>query len=660
MLLPDDSSGLLATLTPNAKWRAKGLVAVFLGNKLVWNSRSGAIPLAPTGGPKTTPSKFGLVTGFGSTYGAGTTDHLDGGTLPSPTSGWRSVVAHYYANSTGGSGGGRIWQDTAAVGNEWLYHVSGAGMYYTRIGVSAAAQWSNGTIATGRWQSTGYTIDMRTLNAAGLGYFDGLSTSCTLVQSAVTGYRAGDTGPISWGNRATDNARNWDGLIGPVLLFDGFLSAADHATLDKKPLQVFEPDDLAIWLPFSAGGAAALAGSAAAQASASGALTTQVSIVGAATTVATASGVLTTQVPLAGQAAAVSLASGTLSITVALTGSALANALATGALSTSIALSGSALANALATGNLLAGGAGALAGNAAAQASASGALSTAIPLQGNASALAIAAGGLTTAVPLAGVAVAVETATGNLTLTFGGLSGAAVAQVLAAGTLSLQIALSGSAVAHALATGSLGTGDMPVTPQDTWDRELSALFDPFYGDFGESAVLNGATIQGIFSSRAHDSFSLVLPDTAQLRISATHAAAIGNTVTVGGIDFVISAIHDIDGTGTEKRLELNSVGGLSGGSAPNLWDRILSDEFDPFYGDFAEAAVVNGVSVQGIFSSSTADSFGFVQSSAPSLRMSATKAAAVGSVVTVGARSYQVAAIHDPDGTGTEKLLELK
>ncbi len=346
------------------------------------------------------------------------------------------------------------------------------------------------------------------------------------------------------------------------LAFSESLSDGEIIWLSANPGRVcLPPPGLLLletaWLPLFAGGAGALAGNAAAQVSASGALSISVPLVGAATSVATASGTLTTQSPLAGSATVVATATGELSVTFTLSGAALVNALAAGAISTSVALSGSALANALATGNLLAGGAGALAGNAAAQASASGSLSTAIPLQGAASALAVATGGLTTAFPLVGVAAAVSHVTGDLTVTFGGaLSGDAVAQVLAAGALSIQVALSGSAVAHALATGILGSGDVPNTPQDTWDRALQALFDPFYGDFGEPAVVAGTPVVGMFSSRAQDSFGIVQPSAAVLRMSATHVAAVGDTVTVGARTYQIAAIHDLDGSGTEKTLEL--------------------------------------------------------------------------------------------------------
>lgn len=489
MLLPDYDAGLRsASIIPNAKWRKRGLVAVFFGGSAVWTAWAGPRPLTPTGGPKPVGSKFGKVTGFGPTYGTGTTDRLDGGILPRPVTGWRSIVSHYYANSTGGGALGRIFQDVSGGGlaaGEALW--SGGGIAYGLFGSTTYGSWFGGSMATGRWQSGGVTHDQRTVNVVPIMYLDGASVSVTTSLGASGAYQTTPCNMV-WGNRPIDSLRNWDGLIGPTLIFDGQLTDADHASLDRDPLQVFTPDEISIWTPFDVGGGSvALSGSAAAQASASGTLSVQVPLAGAATVVATANGALTTQYPLSGAATVQVLASGTLSITVALSGAALANALASGALSTSIALSGSALANVLATGNLLAGGAGALAGNAAAQAAASGALSTAIPLQGAASALSIAAGGLTTAVPLAGVAVAVSHVTGDLTVTVSGLSGAAVAQVLASGALSIQVSMSGAAVAHALAFGNLvDASAIPMIPQSgiarivdvytrDWPRHCRAL-----------------------------------------------------------------------------------------------------------------------------------------------------------------------------------------
>ena len=56
-----------------------------------------------------------------------------------------------------------------------------------------------------------------------------------------------------WGNRPSDSARCWDGIIGPVLIFDGALSAEDHAALDRNPLQIFDTAESELWVPSASG-----------------------------------------------------------------------------------------------------------------------------------------------------------------------------------------------------------------------------------------------------------------------------------------------------------------------------------------------------------------------------------------------------------------------
>lgn len=238
------------------------------------------------------------------------------------------------------------------------------------------------------------------------------------------------------------------------VLFDKFWDTGEALSLSKDPWQIFEPEIQASWVQLAAGGG--LAGSATAQSTATGALTTGIPISGASASVSTASGSLTTAIPLAGSAASVSLAGGVLSTQIMLSGDAVAAAAASGALTTQIVLSGAALAQALATGDLNTSPQG-LAGNAAASASGSATLTTAIPLAGAASAFSVATGGLITGIPLAGVAASVASATGDLTISIT-LSAQAMAQAAASGSLSTQIQLSGAAVAQALVTATLAGG----------------------------------------------------------------------------------------------------------------------------------------------------------------------------------------------------------
>ena len=119
----------------------------------------------------------------------------------------------------------------------------------------------------------------------------------------------------------------------------------------------------------------------------------------------------------------------------ALAGTPAATATATGALTTGIQLAGAAAAVATASGTLVAGGPAAeLAGTPAATATATGALTTAIKLAGTPAAAATATGALTTAIKLAGTPAATATATGALTTAIK-LAGAAVATATATGEI---------------------------------------------------------------------------------------------------------------------------------------------------------------------------------------------------------------------------------
>ena len=265
LIYPDSISGI-ATLQPSAKWLQRGLVLVMFGGKSVWSAQQGKRPLSQTGGPKVIGSKWGPAIGFGSTAGSGTTDRLDGGTLAPPASGWRSVVVHMHAISSGGGGLGRVYQDVSGTGGtsgETLYIGSGK-VEYLLYATGTIGDWSTfASVTTGAWSSIGITHDRRTVAVNPVMYLNGASTS-VLTNASVSGTYGTATISLSFGNRASDGARNFDGWLGPILFFDGALTADEHASLARDPLQVFSPDELFVWIPDSAGGdaSASLTGSA--------------------------------------------------------------------------------------------------------------------------------------------------------------------------------------------------------------------------------------------------------------------------------------------------------------------------------------------------------------------------------------------------------------
>lgn len=237
------------------KWLEKGLSQVFAGNRLIYDKNSRPQTATLAGGPKLVATPAGIVTGFGTTYGTGTSDRIDGPVLPAPASGLRSIVAHFNAKTAGGGGLGRIFQATAGTGVEFgegLYFVSGC-MAYDRATSSAVGQWgTTATIALGVRTSVGLSHNQTALSNTPSFFIEGKPAASSTLSTPAGTYGAGVA--ISWGNRASDSARGWDGTLGVILLFDGLLSATDHADLHANPWQVFTDTQRRIWVAAAGGG----------------------------------------------------------------------------------------------------------------------------------------------------------------------------------------------------------------------------------------------------------------------------------------------------------------------------------------------------------------------------------------------------------------------
>jgi hypothetical protein len=325
-------------------------------------------------------------------------------------------------------------------------------------------------------------------------YINGGLISTNSVGGSWINNRSDGDNDIYVGGDGSSAGQNIAGIVLLAGVSWSYLTPAQVAQFSANPWQIFQPQPHRLWAAVVSGGAAALAGNAAASATAAGAITTAIPLAGASVGVATASGAISTAMPLSGQAASVSIAGGVLTAQITLSGAAMAQALASAGLSSGISLAGTATDVATATGALTTGGSGlagnaaalttssaslttqislsgaaiaqalatagltttpsGLAGNATATATASGALITAIKLAGTAQAFATGSGNLSTLIPLTGTAASVSAATGALTIS-STLSGAALAQAIAAGSLSTTIRLDAHALAQAAASGSL-------------------------------------------------------------------------------------------------------------------------------------------------------------------------------------------------------------
>lgn len=334
----------------------------------------------------------------------------------------------------------------------WLVSVLSTGEVQLVIEESGAKIWKTaaGVITTGKHFHV--VISWGGSPSATACYVNGVPVAwaatpaaSSVIGSSATAFQLGtavDGGPVN-------------GRIGKFTSWGRALTAGEAKLLYEQPWAMYTPIQRRIYLASPAGGAAALAGVATGQSSASGGLTTDIRLAGAAAGQSSASGALTTDIRIAGAAVALATADASLTTTVSLAGAAASVSVASGVLTTQIRLEGSALAQAVASG-AMSGGA-LLQGAAYGQSDASGALSTQIALAGVAAATAAGAGDLTVQIRLSGAAVASATGSADLTTASSGLAGSALSTGAGSGSLTTQIPLAGAAQAYAVAAGEITT-----------------------------------------------------------------------------------------------------------------------------------------------------------------------------------------------------------
>lgn len=246
------NSQSINNLTINPYWISRGLDLVFLGDREIW-SRRGKFPFTRSGVPKSVNyPPIGDVVGFGTTYGSGTTDILDGGLLFRPLSGWRSIVSFYMAASSGGASFGRVFQDKNTNGvqaGETLFTRLNKLTYIVNASTHYGAWSSTTDIVTGTWQSGGLLHDQRTVAVTPIFYINGKADSATVVDNASGSYQS-DPITLRWGNDASAFAV-WDGYIGTTLIFDGYLTPAEFRILGIDPLAVFTLDSSFLYSLFN-------------------------------------------------------------------------------------------------------------------------------------------------------------------------------------------------------------------------------------------------------------------------------------------------------------------------------------------------------------------------------------------------------------------------
>ena len=229
----------------------KGLHAISVGNGYFWSLGSGwSGGSSYSGPPKKLPSPYGSMFGYGVTSGTNINDRTSGPTIPASTA-FRSLVSYFLAVNAGGQNAGRIFNGAGETGldanNESMgWTISGGAgnnIRYTATGNSVAGQWYLPFSTFGIWASVGISQNRPAL-ANPDGYVNGEVATISTASAVGAAYTARNFG-LNIGNRSSDNARVWEGLLGPLYMFShpsAALTAEDHRVLGKNPLALFDFD----------------------------------------------------------------------------------------------------------------------------------------------------------------------------------------------------------------------------------------------------------------------------------------------------------------------------------------------------------------------------------------------------------------------------------
>lgn len=193
------------------------------------------LPAVATGTALVTTDRLGLARGFGATVGVGTTDKVT--TKYTANSVLRSYSCWVYTRGTGGNTTGRLFdkRNTGAATNvEAISIFSGSTttLNYLRgwtTSASALASWTWTTPATA-WFHLCLVYDGSSTSNTPVVYINGAPVAVT-TQVAASGVLVTNTAEFVIGNRGDDNARNWDGYIKGLRIYNRLLSAQEAARL---------------------------------------------------------------------------------------------------------------------------------------------------------------------------------------------------------------------------------------------------------------------------------------------------------------------------------------------------------------------------------------------------------------------------------------------
>lgn len=266
-------AGVLSAPRLNPAWVSRGLVLVVRDG--LWVTPAGSRAMSPVNSPGRTVGPQGKTTGYGTTDAGNTTARMTGFRLPASPTGRRSYFGTCRVRSLGGGNLGRIFQDASGTGVSvragehalWMFSSNGYNTPALQVADNLLIQntfYVNATtsfqaINGALWHSYGFSCDFPGGGTPSFsqvrGYVNGIeyvggggSVSGSLSAGPWAATGAGFTDMV-FGNRPSDSARNFDGQLGILAVFDAQLTAADHQSLHANPAQLLDSGPHTIWTP---------------------------------------------------------------------------------------------------------------------------------------------------------------------------------------------------------------------------------------------------------------------------------------------------------------------------------------------------------------------------------------------------------------------------
>jgi hypothetical protein len=136
--------------------------------------------------------------------------------------------------------------------------VSTGHLTYSKAG-TAPWQWhiASGAFATSfdTWYCAGITHDQTAPGVTPLMYIGGTNYAPTLSNPGSGSYPTSGGFTVEIGNRSTASDRIWDGMLGPLFMFDDpiqGLTASEHLALASDPSIIFDGMADDVWVPAAA------------------------------------------------------------------------------------------------------------------------------------------------------------------------------------------------------------------------------------------------------------------------------------------------------------------------------------------------------------------------------------------------------------------------